>query len=117
MCRPGNHPRRRSRERQAMEQLLQTSESAPDWQRLGPMLDEAMADLSDEDRQAVLLRYFKNHDFRIVGQALGMSDDAAQKRVSRAVERLRGFFAKRGVTVGAGGLVAAISSNAVQAAP
>jgi len=48
---------------------------------------------------------------------LGTSEDAAQKRVSRAVERLREFFAKRGVTIGAGGLAVALSANAVQAAP
>ena len=46
-----------------------------------------------------------------------MSDDAAQKRVSRAVESLRGFFVKRGVTAGASGLAVVISANAVQAAP
>jgi len=109
--------RRLAHERQAMEQLITHSETAPDWERVRPVLDEAMADLSDEDREALLLRYFKNHDFRAVGQALGVSDDAAQKRVSRAVERLREFFAKRGVTVGAGGLVVVISANAVQAAP
>ena len=52
-----------------------------------------------------------------MAQTLGISEDAAQKRVSRAVERLREFFAKRGVTVGASGLVVVISANAVQAAP
>jgi hypothetical protein len=65
----------------------------------------------------VLLRYFKNHDLRTVGATLGISDDAAQKRVSRAVERLREFFAKRGVSVGASGFAVVISANAVQAAP
>jgi hypothetical protein len=76
-----------------------------------------MSELDDTDRDAVLLRYFKNHDLRTVGATLGISDDAAQKRVSRAVERLREFFAKRGVTVGASGLAVVISANAVQAAP
>jgi RNA polymerase sigma factor (sigma-70 family) len=109
--------RRTAHERQAMEQLLTNSESAPDWEFIRPMLDEAMENLNDEDREAVLLRYFKNHDFRAVGQALGVSDDAAQKRVSRAVERLREVFAARGITVGAGGLGAAISANAIEAAP
>ena len=109
--------RRLAHERLAMEQLITNSESAPDWERIRPVLDEAMADLSDQDREALLLRYFKNHDFRAVGHALGLSDDAAQKRVSRAVERLREFFAKRGVTVGGSGLVVIISANAVQAAP
>jgi RNA polymerase sigma factor (sigma-70 family) len=109
--------RRAEHERQAMEQLITDTSPAADWERIRPMLDEAMAELSDDDRDAVLLRYFKNQDFRTVGRALGLSDDAAQKRVSRAVERLRDFFSKRGVAIGAGGLVVVISANAVNAAP
>jgi len=109
--------RRNTNERQAMEQLLSNSESALDWERIRPALDEALDSLGDEEREALLLRYFKDQDFRAVGLALGVSDDAAQKRVSRAVERLREFFAQRGVTIGAGGLVVVISANAVQAAP
>jgi len=81
------------------------------------LLDEAMHALDDTDRTAVLLRYFENKSLREVGQTLGTSDDAAQKRVSRAVECLREFFAKRGVTIGTTGLVVVISANAVQAAP
>ncbi len=68
------------------------------------------------DRAAGLLRYFENKSLREVGATLGVSDAAAQKRVSRAVERLREFFANRGVTVGAGGLVVVLSVTAVQAA-
>ena len=113
--------RRQDRERQFMEHFNLASqagtESAPDWERVAPVLDEAMAELDDADHEAVLLRYFKNQDFHAVGLALGVSDDTAQKRVSRAIERLRGFFAKRGVTVGASGLVVVVSANAVQAAP
>jgi len=112
-----NDRRRVAQERQAMEQLIINSETAPDWERVRPLLDEAMADLNDQDREALLLRYFKQLDFRAVGHALGVSDDAAQKRVSRAVERLRELFAKRGTAIGAGGLVAVISANAVHAAP
>ena len=109
--------RRQTRERQFMEHFNPASESAPDWERIAPVLDEAMAELGDADHEAVLLRYFNNQDFHAVGLALGVSDDTAQKRVSRAVERLREFLAKRGVTVGASGLVVVISANAVQAAP
>lgn len=109
--------RRLTNERQAMEQLRTNSESGADWEQMRPMLDEALDGLGDEDREALLLRYFKNQDFRAVGLALGVSDDAAQKRVSRAVERLREFFSKRNVTIGAGGLVVLISTNAVQSAP
>src|SRR5678816_4361481 len=76
-----------------------------------------MADLSDEDREALLLRFFKNHDFRAIGLALGVSDDAAQKRVSRALERLRAAYIRRGVTATAVALSAAVSANAVPAGP
>ena len=91
--------------------------TASDWTHVEPFLDEAMHTLDETDRAAVLLRYFENKTLREVGQTLGTSDDAAQKRVSRAVERLREFFSKRNVTIGVSGLVAVISANAVQAAP
>ena len=87
------------------------------WQGIEPLLDEAMAALDETDRSAILLRYFENKSLREVGEALGTSDDAAQKRVSRAVEQLSDFFSKRNVTVGASVLVVLISANAVQAAP
>ncbi len=108
--------RRQLREQIATEMNAMNATTA-DWTHIEPLLDEAMHALDDTDRAAVLLRYFENKSLREVGTTLGTSDDAAQKRVSRAVERLREFFAKRGVTVGASGLVAVISANAVQAAP
>jgi RNA polymerase sigma factor (sigma-70 family) len=112
---------RREARRQAREQIAcdldAMNASADNWTLIEPMLDEAMHALDDTDRSAVLLRYFENKSLREVGQTLGTSEDGAQKRVSRAVDRLREFFAKRGVAVGAGGLVAVISAHAVQAAP
>jgi RNA polymerase sigma factor (sigma-70 family) len=109
--------RRRAHERQAMEQLLTNSESAADWEQIRPLLDEAMDTLNDDDRDALLLRFFKNKNLREVGEQLKISDDAAQKRVSRAVEKLREFFTKRKITMGASGLTILISANAVQSAP
>jgi RNA polymerase sigma factor (sigma-70 family) len=110
--------RRRVREQEAaaMNELLAT-QSNPSWELIAPHLDAALGELSEADRDAIMLRYFENKSLREVGHALGTSDDTAQKRVSRAVERLREFFAKRGVTAGASGLIAVISANAVQAAP
>jgi RNA polymerase sigma factor (sigma-70 family) len=108
--------RRQLREQIAVE-MTNMNATSTDWTQIGPQLDDAMDALDDTDRAAVLLRYFENKSFREVGQILGTSDDAAQKRVSRAVERLREFFTKRNVTVGASGLVVLISANAVQAAP
>ncbi|MBI3418480.1 MAG: sigma-70 family RNA polymerase sigma factor [Verrucomicrobia bacterium] len=108
--------RRQLREQIATEMNALNATTA-DWTHIEPLLDEAMHALDDTDRAAVLLRYFENKSLSEVGRTLGTSDDAAQKRVSRAVERLREFFARRGVTVGVSGLVVAISANAVQAAP
>ena len=108
--------RRQLREQIAFE-MNTINATAADWTQIEPLLDEAMHALDETDRTAVLLRYFENKSLREVGAALGTSDDTAQKRVSRALERLREFFAKRGVTVGAGGLVVVLSANAVQAAP
>jgi RNA polymerase sigma factor (sigma-70 family) len=108
--------RRQLREQIAVELSAMNS---PDthWKEIEPLLDEAMDALDETDRASILLRYFENKTLREVGERLGTSDDAAQKRVSRAVERLREFFSKRGVTIGASGLAVAISGNAVQAAP
>lgn len=88
-----------------------------DWTHIEPLLDEAMHALDETDRAAVLLRYFENKSLREVGQSLGASENAAQKRLARAVESLREFYSKRGLTVGASGLAVVISANAVQAAP
>jgi RNA polymerase sigma factor (sigma-70 family) len=116
--------RRQLREQIAVEMnnmnaadLSRRNSMEANWAHIEPLLDDAMHALDDTDRAAVLLRYFENKTLREVGKTLGTSDDAAQKRVSRAVERLREFFAKRGVTMGAGGLVVVISANTVQAAP
>jgi RNA polymerase sigma factor (sigma-70 family) len=110
--------RRQTREQEAvaMNELLATA-SEPSWETIAPPLDAALGELSEPDRDAVLLRYFEKKSAQEMAGMLGISDEAAQKRVNRAVERLRDYFAKRGVTIGAGGLVVVISANAVTAAP
>jgi RNA polymerase sigma factor (sigma-70 family) len=107
--------RRQARERLAVE--MAAMNTAANWTHIEPLLDDAMEALDETDRTAILLRYFENKSLREVGQSLGTSDDAAQKRVSRAVERLREFFSKRGVAIGGSGLVLLISANAIQASP
>lgn len=108
--------RRAEREMEAMEMLSENS-AGPDWSRIAPVLDEAMEQLEPRDREAILLRFFQKSDFRTVGTLLGLSDDAAQKRVSRALERLRGMLSARGVGVSSGALAAVLTTQAVQAAP
>lgn len=110
--------RRRNREQEAvaMNELLSTQSEAS-WEAIAPHLDAALGELNEADRDALLLRYFEKKSASEMAGVLGISDEAAQKRVSRAVERLREYFSKRNVTIGASGLVLLISANAVQAAP
>src|SRR5437016_8874303 len=86
---------RRESRRQAREQLAvqlsDMNEHPSVWNQIEPLLDEAMESLDAAERSAILLRFFENRSLREVGQALGTSEDAGQKRVSRAVERLRVF--------------------------
>ena len=99
------------------EYAVEKSESAPDWNSVSPLLDEALSALDEQERDALLLRFFKNQDFRAVGAALGVSDDTAQKRVARSLEKLRAALVRRGVTTTTTALSAALASQAVQAAP
>lgn len=108
---------RRQRREQTASHLDAMNATDNNWTQVEPLLDEAMHALDDTDRTAVLLRYFENKSLREVGETLGTNEDAARKRVNRAVERLRDFFTNRGVAVGAGGLAGVISANAIQAAP
>ncbi len=109
--------RRRSREKEAMAIESTAPESEQIWIRLAPLLDEAVACLNDNDRDALMLRFFERKSAGEMGQALAITEEAAQKRVSRAVGRLREFFSKRGITVTVSGLAAVLSANAVQPAP
>jgi RNA polymerase sigma factor (sigma-70 family) len=89
----------------------------PIWDQIAPLLEEGMAKLGDTDRNAVLLRYFENKSLREVGAALGASEDTVQKRIARAVEKLRAFFVKRGVNLSPSVIPAALAAHAVQSAP
>ncbi len=112
---------RREARRQAREQIaFQMSELHQDcaeWTQIEPLLDEAMHTLDESDRTAIILRFFENKSLREVGEAIGINEDAAQKRVSRALERLREFCSKRQVSVGTSALAALLSTQAIQAAP
>ncbi len=87
------------------------------WQEIEPHLDDAMNSLGEADRAALILRYFEGRNLREVGTALGVSDDTAQKRIARALERLRKTFARVGVTLSVTTIVTALPAGVVEAAP
>ncbi|HSH16284.1 MAG TPA: sigma-70 family RNA polymerase sigma factor, partial [Verrucomicrobiae bacterium] len=109
--------RRRAREQEAVAMNATHETAEPDWALLAPHLDEAMNALVEADRRALVLRYFDKLDLRAVGERLGVSEDTAQKRVARALERLKTRFAKKGVSVSLTALAASLLAHAVSAAP
>jgi RNA polymerase sigma factor (sigma-70 family) len=107
--------RRQNRERQAMELQALQDHSEANLAQLAPVLDEAIDQLGKEDRLAIMLRFFEQRDLRSVGEALGSSENAAQKRVSRALEALRVLLKHRGVALSAGALGTALGTGAASA--
>jgi RNA polymerase sigma factor (sigma-70 family) len=109
--------RRRTREQTAMEMRALDDDTKPPWEQIAPYLDEGLDQLNSSDRHALVLRFLKRQDFRAVGAALGISEDAAQKRVSRALEKLRGVLGRRGVALTTTALSSVLAAEAVTAAP
>ena len=119
--------RRQHREQEAFmqSQLDQSAEdlsrqsgaTAETWSQIAPLLDGAMEQLGQKDHDALVLRFFENKTFAEVGAALGASEDAAKMRVNRALEKLRIFFGRRGVSSTTAIIAGTISANSVQAAP
>jgi RNA polymerase sigma factor (sigma-70 family) len=112
-----NERRRQNRERQAAEMNTLQDCAETRFEQIAPILDDAINQLGARDRTAIVLRFFEHRDLRAVGVALGSNEDAAQKRISRAVEKLRGHFARRGIVASSTVIASVIAANAVQAAP
>lgn len=109
--------RRQQREQTAAIMQATNAEDTAAWAQLEPQLDDALQALNAEDRDAILLRYFEQSDLRTVGLALGIQENAAKKRVTRAVDKLRKIFQQRSVTISATAFATLVSSHAVTAAP
>ena len=110
--------RRAHHEQEAfMESPLNESESDGIWRQLAPHLEDAMSRLSERDRVLLALRYYENKSGAEAAALLGIQEDAAHKRTVRAVEKLRTFFSRRGITLSAVVITSAIAAKSVQAAP
>ncbi len=109
--------RRQKREQEAYMQSTLNEPDTAAWEQIAPLLEEAMGGLGETDRNAVVLRYFENRSVEEVGARLKLNTSAAQKRVGRALDKLRQFFTKRGVTLSGLAIAGAVSTHSVQAAP
>jgi len=107
----------REQEAQAMHELLSNAAPEADWDRLRPVLDAAMRELDERDREAVLLRFFEGRGFAEVGAKLNLTENAARMRVDRALDKLRVRLSEHGVTSTAAALAVVLASQAVAASP
>jgi RNA polymerase sigma factor (sigma-70 family) len=107
--------RRARREQEASMQV--NLEPTEQWPEVAPLLNDAIAGLREKDRNAIVLRFLQGKDYKAVAAALGGTEEAAQMRVSRALEKLRKLFAKRGVVLPAAALSGLLATHATQAAP
>ena len=109
--------RRRRRETVAAHTDVVSEDSEPDWSRLRLFLDESLDELSDSDREALLLRFFHDHDSGAIGAVLGTSEEAARKRIGRALERLRERLTARGIFCTSAALALVFESQGLEAPP
>ncbi len=105
---------RQKHERKASAMKIEPA-SGPDdsktWGEVSPLLDEGLAGLNESDRDVLLLRFFESRTIREVGDEIGISEDAAEKRIARAIDRLRTFFATKGVSVSGAALGAGLAQK------
>ncbi len=111
--------RRRTREQAAhtMTEILTDPAPTADWERLRPVIDDALHALNARDREAVLLRYFEGRPFADIGARISASEDAARVRVDRALEKMRIELARRGVTSTTAALGLVLAGQTAAAAP
>ncbi|SRR5581483_9868095 len=109
--------RRFQREQEVFMQSLSNGTESEAWSQMAPLLEDALGQLGERDRNAILLRFFEGRSFHEVAARMGASENAAKKRVGRGLEKLRKYLSRRGVAVPTAILVAAISTHSVEAAP
>jgi RNA polymerase sigma factor (sigma-70 family) len=72
-----------------------SDQDAISWEKLSPLVLEALDSLGRKDRDAILMRFIENRTFAEVAAALGTTEAAAKMRTGRAMEKLRKLVGKR----------------------
>jgi RNA polymerase sigma factor (sigma-70 family) len=101
----------------AMPDTESRAEPQIDWEDLRPVIDEAMDQLKERDREVVLLRYFSGLTFAEVGFRLNLTENAARMRTERGLDQLRVHLCKRGVTSTTAALGLLLANSSLAAAP
>lgn len=118
-CQAANAVRaEQTRQRYEMEAMMQAQlEVDAAWESIRSGLEDAMASLNPAEQNLVILHFFQNQSWRDVSMALALSEDTVQRRAGRALEKLRTFFAKKGISLSAAVIGTSVAENAIQAAP
>jgi RNA polymerase sigma factor (sigma-70 family) len=109
--------RRHEHKAAAMAPVYTEADDAIVDEQLAPSLDEALARLASADRSAVAMRFLQGKSMREVGDAMGVSEEAARKRVNRAVAKMRAFFVRRGVSIDSAKFASGLARQAACTAP
>ncbi len=110
--------RRKARELEAATMNeFSSAEVEPAWELISPQLDSALGQMRGPDRDVMLLRFFEGRSMSEIAGKLGVSEEAAKKRVARALEKLRSIFAARGVAIPSAIIASALAACSVKAAP
>lgn len=108
---------RRRHARESEASIMNENPPDPDWEKLRPVIDEALDGLSDDDRAAVLMRFYEGRPFAEVGGRLRLAENAARMRVERALDKMRVILGRHGVTSTSAALGIALANHAVAAPP
>jgi RNA polymerase sigma factor (sigma-70 family) len=109
--------RRARHEREAA--MVTRTGSAPDpvWAQVAPELDLALLALPRNQRDALLLRYYRGLSEAGVAEDLGCSRPTAGRWLAEGIERLRRRLAGKGAALSAAALGALLAERAVEAVP
>ncbi len=95
----------------SMDPSLNSDSPQTQWEDIAPILDATLDDLSETDRNAILLRYFEGNSLAAIATSQGVTTEAARKRVTRALEKIRQNLSRKGVTASALTITSSIQAH------
>lgn len=115
MIRAEQRRQNRENDAQLMNEMLRPEET--NWDKVRPVLDEALGEIDERDRDVILLRFFDGRPFADIGSRMRLTENAARMRVERALERLGAVLARRGITSTSAALGVALGQQIGAATP
>lgn len=116
-CRDRLRREKRLRNREQAYADLQAGADEPDWDDVAPLVDEAVAELPGDLREAIVRHFLEGQSHGEIAAELGLSRSGVTRRIQRGIERVRRELRRKGVPLSAGGLAALLPVHAAKAAP